>query len=238
MSMISCPECGKDISSSAVSCPGCGHPARVEVQATLRSDQTATLPKENKTDVVIYILVALAIGTIWAACSNDGGGRNKLTDTATASSISVNKSADIPPKHEWEYVASKDAISGKEIKQAIIASNNSFEMGFPYQGGTTADITIRKHPRYGKDVYLSINKGQLLCTSYEGCQVSIRFDERKTFKVHANEPEDNSSTVLFLSGYEKLVKEIKKSKKMIIEVVFFQNGSRTFEFDVSNLQFD
>jgi hypothetical protein len=86
--------------------------------------------------------------------------------------------------------------------------------------------------------FFSITKGQLLCTSYEGCQVSVRFDDKKPFKVHANEPEDHSNTVLFLGGYDKLVKEIKNSKKMIVEATFYQNGARAFEFDVSNFKFE
>jgi hypothetical protein len=165
------------------------------------------------------------------------------TPTSTPSDSSVSSTPDSPvanalPKHEWNYSNSTDAVSNKESKQASITSNNSFEMQFPYQGGTTGNIIIRKHPRYGKDVIFTINKGQLLCTSYDGCQVSVRFDNKKPFKVHASEPEDNSSTELFLGGYDKLVKEIKNSKTMVVEATFYQNGARAFEFDVSNLDFN
>jgi hypothetical protein len=99
-------------------------------------------------------------------------------------------------------------------------------------------IQIRKHPRFGKDVIFLINKGQLICGISDGCQVMIRFDEGKAVSIHANEPDDHSSTALLLSGYKGLVKSIKASKKMTIEAVFFHEGSRSFEFNTDKLQWE
>ena len=97
---------------------------------------------------------------------------------------------------------------------------------------------IRKHPRYGKDVIFTITKGQLLCRSYDGCQLSIKFDDKPPIKVSANEPEDHSNETLFLQGYERLVKELKTSKKTVVEVTFYQQGNRTFEFNTADLEWE
>ena len=59
MSLIKCPECGKEISDKAKSCPGCGCPIDAEVHNVVRLEQSAekdekkrlfTLKKKSKDD--------------------------------------------------------------------------------------------------------------------------------------------------------------------------------------------
>lgn len=204
------------MSNKADKCPKCGAPAK------------------KKTSTLTWIIAGF-FGLVIIISISSNNSATPTNSSASLSSDSPTVSTVIKP--EWDYDNSKDTVSGKDIKRAVVHSNNSFEMDFPYQGGTTGSLIIRKHPRYGKDVIFSINKGQLLC-DIGGCQVSVRFDDKKPYKVHVNEPEDHSNTVLFLSGYDKLVKEIKNSKKMIVEATFYQNGAKAFEFDVSNFKFE
>ena len=103
---------------------------------------------------------------------------------------------------------------------------------------TIGTILIRKHPKHGNDVIFRVNRGQLICDGYCGCDVSVRFDDKKSVSVHANTPSDRSSDTLFLRGYEKLLKGMKSSKRMLIEATFYKQGLVTFEFDVSNLKFE
>jgi hypothetical protein len=93
-------------------------------------------------------------------------------------------------------------------------------------------------PRYGKDVIFSVNKGQILCDVIDGCSITVKFDDKKAIRVHAVEPNDHSSDSLFLMGYDKLYKEMKASKKMWVEITFFQNGTRGFEYNIDGLKFD
>lgn len=220
MALIKCGECNAEMSDKADKCPKCGAPAK------------------KKTSLFTWIVAGFFGLIIISAIGNKTSTSETASVGSNENSTSDNTVTYTPPKPEWAYHSLTDAVSGKESKQASITSNNSFELDFPYQGGTTANIIIRNHPRYGKDVIFTISKGQLLCNSYDGCEVSVRFDDKKPFKVHALEPEDNSSETLFLSGYNKLLKEIRNSKTMIIEATFFQNGARAFEFDVSNLKFE
>src|SRR5262245_49069979 len=44
MSLISCPECGRDVSSAAASCPHCGHPITRPVAATTAEPQAKWSP--------------------------------------------------------------------------------------------------------------------------------------------------------------------------------------------------
>ena len=45
----------------------------------------------------------------------------------------------------------------------------------PYDGDQYGRLTLRIDPKYGKDVIFSIQRGQLLCASYEGSPV-FEFD--------------------------------------------------------------
>ena len=50
-----------------------------------------------------------------------------------------------------------------------------------------------------------------------------------------SESEDGSSDILFFNNEFTLLKKIKKSKKMVVEVPFYQNGVKQFEFKIRNL---
>ncbi|MFZ1989931.1 MAG: hypothetical protein WAW96_09185 [Alphaproteobacteria bacterium] len=57
-------------------------------------------------------------------------------------------------------------------------STNTVNFGFPYGGPQHATLTLRSHPRYGKSILLSVEKGQFIC-GIESCSVSVRFDDGK-----------------------------------------------------------
>jgi hypothetical protein len=52
------------------------------------------------------------------------------------------------------------------------------------------------------------------------------------------EPVDYSNTSLFLHGYSSLVKKLKISRKTIVEVTFYQQGNKAFEFNTYGLKWD
>ena len=97
-----------------------------------------------------------------------------------------------------------------------------------------ATLQLRLHPRYGKDVTIAIEKGQFLC-GFRNCQVSVRFDSGKAQNFSAVEPADHSTTMLFIRGYDRFLASARKAKKVYIEALFYQQGTRVFEFDISGL---
>jgi hypothetical protein len=124
------------MSNKADKCPKCGAPAK------------------KKTTLFTLIIAGFFGLVIISALSSKSSSTPSTPSTPSASS------PDGPVTHNqtkaaWSYDNSTDKVSGKETKDAITISNNSFEMGFPYQGGTTGRIIIRKHPRYGKDIIFS-----------------------------------------------------------------------------------
>jgi len=135
---------------------------------------------------------------------------------------------------DWAYYEDTDAVSGKQVKRAIVRSSNTVNFDFPYSGAQRAQLTLRKHPRYKTDAILSIERGQFVC-SVSGCQVSVRFGAKGVVRYDVNEPADHSSTSLFISNYSAFVSNLRKADKVVIGATFHQEGDRAFEFDVSDL---
>lgn len=78
-----------------------------------------------------------------------------------------------------------------------------------------------------------IERGQLLCPSYEGCTVLVRFDDGKPQSFSANPPSDQSSEMLFIEDYDSFVAKLRHAKQVRISPKVYQEGSVVFAFDVA-----
>lgn len=116
----------------------------------------------------------------------------------------------------------------------MVRSTNTVEFGFPYSGEQHATLMLRTHPRHGKDVIFSIEKGQVLCHSYEDCTILVRFDDQKAQSYSAVGAADNSTESVFIRNYSRFVSSMQKAKTVRIAVEIYQQGAPVFEFDVSD----
>lgn len=217
MAIIECKECKHQVSSKAKTCPNCG----------------ATVA--NNIGCLGYVLIifgALFVFSLLGKSSNE-----KPTTSAPPQQQETIAKAVTPIENTWIYEEQQDKIAKGIIKSASILSNNKVELDFPYAGGTTGRITVRKHPRWGTDAIITISKGQLLCT-YSDCKVTVKFDDLpgKTYK--ATEPSDHSNETVFINDAKGFIKKLKSAKKTYVEVAFYQNGTYTFEFNTENLKFE
>jgi hypothetical protein len=161
-------------------------------------------------------------------------GRNRdLKPTSAPSRETLSQPAKEPER--WLYRESPDKMRGTNTRYASVQSINKLYFDLPYSGGSSATLMLRKSPEFGRDVILSIEKGQFLCNSYDGCTVAMRFDSGKVEKYSAVEPSDGSSDVLFLRPYEKIVSKLRNSKHLTIEAEFYREGRQQIEFDVAGL---
>jgi hypothetical protein len=118
--------------------------------------------------------------------------------------------------------------------QARVLSTNTVNFGFPYRGEQRGALTLRTHPRFGRDIIFSIEKGQILCRSFDGCTVLVRFDDEPAAKYSAIGPADNSTEHIFVRNYNRFVEKMLKAKRVRIAVDIYQEGTPVFEFDVSD----
>lgn len=135
----------------------------------------------------------------------------------------------------WRYDQQSEQMGRGTVRHAYVRSLNEFQFDFPYREPQRATLTLRQHPKYGRDVILTIEKGQFLC-GIDDCTVAIKFDDGQARNYAAVEPADHSSTALFIRGHDRFVAAAKKAKRAYIEAQFFQEGTRVFEFDISDLK--
>lgn len=148
-----------------------------------------------------------------------------------AKNISENPSS--PSGGQWSYRASEEKMTGGTTYFASVDSTNTVTFRSPYNGSQNGRLVLRNDPKHGKDVMFSIEKGQILCRSYEVCEVLIRFDDGKPETFAGIGPADNSSETVFIRNYEKFLGKLRKSKMVRISLNIYQEGSPVFEFDTS-----
>lgn len=135
---------------------------------------------------------------------------------------------------QWMYSQNEDKMSGGSTYLAHVLSTNIVEFEFPYSGVQHAILSFRDSSRQGKDVIFRIEKGQILCNSYDDCSVLVRFDDDKATKYSAIGAADNSTETIFIRNYGKFVEKMLKSKLVRISTNIYQQGAPVFEFNVSD----
>jgi hypothetical protein len=133
-------------------------------------------------------------------------------------------------KQSWTYSEEQDEMGKGAIKRASIMSRNAVSLKYPYSGSQHAKLWLRKHPRLGESVALSVERGQFL----EG-NLLVRFDDNVSLSFGSYEPDSGSTTTIFIGEYPRFMKYLKRSKKMKIQVSFYQEAPQIFEFDVEGL---
>ena len=133
---------------------------------------------------------------------------------------------------QWRYEDDVDQMSGKKASFASVQSDNSLNLAFPYNGENRGRLTVRRHPKYGIDVVVSVEKGQILCPTYNGCAVMVRFDINKPERFSAVGPADHSSESVFLINKARFISAAKKSKRILVQIPMFHQGEQVLEFSV------
>jgi hypothetical protein len=137
---------------------------------------------------------------------------------------------------QWSYDSDKEEMTGKPIQYAIVTSTNTVDFDFPYSGEQRAKLTLRRHPRWGNDVILALDRGQILCHSHGDCSIALRFDEGRFIRLQGNPPGDNSTETVFLPAFSTFMKELPGASSLRVEVKIYQHGAPVFAFDVSGFK--
>lgn len=233
-----CPRCAAAIPADSRFCPACGN---------------SLAPRSNKLQI---ILVVAAVSLALAYCVKVFNDETREAERALTSipkisadakealAVAKDRAGVAPeagmqsdaPESNWNYVSRTDELRGKTIRNAMIISENSANFDFPYAGSNHLHMHIRSHPQYGTDLILQIEKGQILCHSYsDPCKGMISIDG-KVEALTFGESDDNDSTVAFAVYPKPLIAKIKGSKRVIIELPFFQEGNVQFMFNTEGLE--
>ena len=223
MALIKCKECGTEVSSKAETCPKCG--ARV-----------AAKPMGCGTFIGVIFLGGIIVSVFSSIFSSGTESGTSSHSTSTSSPSIAQTAATSEPKlpgSQWLYQQDNYAMGKGTIYHAQVSSSNTVNFGFPYSGAQHATLTLRTHPRNGKDIIFSIEKGQFLCRSYGDCTVLVRFDDEQAGNYTGVEAADSSTVNIFIHNYGRLVDKMLKAKRVRISANIYQQGAPVFEFDVS-----
>lgn len=203
--------------------------------------------------VAAAILIVFVLVYLWARNSVSNGVQENFTTTTNPfahvdanqssdenvaeivdmNATNMNAAADLqttPEPVTWDYINTFDQVRGGTIYHASVDSQNSAYFDFPYQGGSTLSMTVRKHPAYGDDVIFKISKGQFVCHT-DDCTGTINFGAGAE-AISLSEPDDNSSDTLFVTNGNYVIDRLKKAKRVIVELPFYQEGNRQFIFEM------
>ena len=154
--------------------------------------------------------------------------------TMASNSPAPAPSEDATPPSKWAYRDITDDMRGIKGKIAAIDANEELDFDFPYNGGSTATLNLRKDI-HGLNVYLKVSKGQFLCNSFSNTTVAVKFDKGPIRHVGCTDTNDGSTDTIFLRGERPFIQQLKQAQKVTIEATFFQAGTRQMTFDVAGL---
>ena len=129
----------------------------------------------------------------------------------------------------WLPISDTEKMSGKTTSKVFVISENSLSFGSPYSGENMGFLTVRQHPKYGLDVIVAIQKGQMLC-GYNDCSVNVKFDNGPSTRYSATAPADHSSTSLFLGNAQRFIAGARKAKSILIQFTAYKEGAPILEF--------
>lgn len=199
-----------------------------------RAELIAQLKKELANKNYGY---AETIGAAYMAVA-DKEFKNLHDTAAEKQKVVLEKQAAEAAAAPWSYFQSDDPMSKGKTYQAVLLSSNTVSFDFPYSGPQNGKLMLRTDPKYGKDVIFSIEKGQILCPSYDECSVLVRFDEGKATTYSASGAADNSTETIFIRNYSRFSEQMMKAKRVRLSVNIYQEGAPVFDFDVSGFNSD
>lgn len=116
---------------------------------------------------------------------------------------------------------------------ASLKSDNYIEQEFPYEGDTYATIIVRYMKKYGTDVILEIDKGQIVGIDVNATNfVSAKFDDAEPRKYYFDNAADMSTEQVFLRNAKDFINRCKSAKVIKIDIPMFQAGRPVFTFHV------
>jgi hypothetical protein len=194
-------------------------------------------PSPKWSTIVVAGLMAAAALSVIATISNRSGVRPTpptapFHDAAYKAEVAANLAAIHPGTgdHNWEYSAETGAL-GVRVLMACVDSSTSASLHWPYHD-TKARLCLRQRGSH-HDFYLyTTEKSQMLCSSYEGCSVPVRYDSEPASKLTLYEPSDYDSSYLIA---KVIPKRMLAARQTVIAPTFYQDGQQEFVFDTHSV---
>lgn len=198
------------------------------------------------------IVAAAVIGFQWYVEANPVEAQPVKESVVTSTLSKVEKlpsslpvaqvSKKVIPSRNWGYHYEHDELRHVYHEYGANTSENAHRFAFPYDRDTRLSIETLSFPvkarlKAGhvpvKGVFLTINNGQFEC-GYDGCFATVSFDGGKVERFRLSMSLTNPNNVLYMIDGQRFLREARKHHTAIIEVDFFQSGSRQFRFNLED----
>ena len=211
-------------------------------QSDMVSNGDANKESDNTWLYILAVVMAIVLLFTLVIALSDSNKQSNSIDAETTEEVEVDTVAVALPNDEvatennkvlWDFTITKDDMYDTNNVWAEIKSNNYISQSFPYEGYTYATICVRYMKKYGYDVIITISKGQIHGSRYNGDNyITARFDEGSPKKYYFNEAADGSSNNVFLNSKSDFIKRCKQAKDIKIDIPIYQAGRPTFTFHV------
>lgn len=190
------------------------------------------MKKVLKVILIVFVSIMLIgiIASLFDSKPNIKSDSVSNVDTTNVDTSTVTKS-------KWVYDVKEDKINDNKTYLAQIDAKEQLDFQFPYDGGVTVSILLRKRNNQ-TDAMLTITKGQFMPNTMEDHRIKVKFDDEKSQNYSYTDPSDGSTTVAFISNAKKFISKLKKSKVVLVECEFFNEGLRTMEFETKGLKWE
>ena len=228
--LINCKSCGGFIAKNTDFCPSCG--AKVK--------HTSVLTWVAAIFIGFMVLSAVMAVTSDEAPESKSANDERVSPTDQAASPSLTDDAELLPVPEvatsnWQYDEFVDEMRETTTYTTTNISKNNVSLKSPYSGGTDLAIVVRHSNDLGNEVLIITNNGQLWC-EYRDCTMAVKFDDGSVEQYPVSRAASGSSNTMFLDRSEDaFINKLKKSKKTMLEIGFYNNGNQQFTFDTSDL---
>lgn len=245
-----CAQCGAAAQADAVFCHKCGvrlvaadAPAESAPEEASEAVEPAAAAAPRRSNRSLWFSIGAVVGllfliSLFAAAPNPNppapGPSQTVSGAVSGTTPAPGNSAEAAPEN-WQYTTERDEMRGADERIASVRSTNSLHFDFPY-GESHGRVSIRQSPRFGFDVFLTIDNGQFVCHSFTGGRIAAKFDDEPIRNYACNNAADGSPTILFIGNPRDFLSRLRRARRLVIEVDFYQAGRQQLRFDVAGLR--
>jgi|GEM_PF-2064443 hypothetical protein len=190
------------------------------------------------------LLLASLILCISYSCNLQPQNNSSLQKSKDSTSITATNTKQVTPSQldtsyhtdKWDYKMSQDSL-GNKFYFATIFSPETLDFKPMYDTGIIAVFGL-VHRFKENLVVLRVSEGAFIHNNGATDSLRIRFDDNTAEEFAYYRSNTAREGDILIEPAKKLIDELKRSKKIVIEATFYKNGTRQMEFNTANLMWN